>query len=171
MNTDIASSSTPSTGPAVTAGRYLTFRLDHEIYGVPILDVREIIELQDITPVPRTPVYVRGVINLRGKVLPLVDLKLRFGLDAVEADELTVIVVLQSASGRPFGCLVDVLTLDVEMPRMDGLTFLQTLMTSHPMPVVMCSSLARRSSELVMECLRAGAVSMVPKPHHGYALP
>ncbi len=65
----------------------------------------------------------------------------------------------------------DVLTLDVEMPRMDGLTFLRRLMKERPMPVVMCSSLARRSSELVLECLRAGAVSMVPKPHHGYPFP
>jgi purine-binding chemotaxis protein CheW len=89
------------------AGRYLTFRLDDEVYGVPILDVREIIELQDITPVPRSASFVRGVINLRGKVLPLVDLKLRFGMEGLNPGELTVIVVLQTEGSRPFGCLVD----------------------------------------------------------------
>ena len=65
----------------------------------------------------------------------------------------------------------DVMTLDVEMPVMDGLTFLKRVMARRPMPVVMCSSLARRSSELVMECLQVGAVSVVPKPHTGYPLP
>ena len=100
-------SETTTDALAVKAGRYLTFRLDWEIYGVPILDVREIIEMQDITPVPRTQSFVRGVINLRGKVLPLVDLKLRFGLQPLQAGELTVIVVLQTGGGRPFGCLVD----------------------------------------------------------------
>ena len=87
-------------------GRYLTFRLDDEVYGVPILDVREIIELQDITPVPRTPHYVCGVINLRGRVLPLVDLRRRFGLPTVEPTELTVNIVLQSG-GSTYGCLID----------------------------------------------------------------
>ena len=91
----------------VRAGRYLTFRLDEEVYGVPILDVREIIEMQYITPVPRSAHFVRGVIKMRWKVLPLVDLKLRFGLAPLQPDDLTVIVVLQTSGSRPFGCLVD----------------------------------------------------------------
>lgn len=64
----------------------------------------------------------------------------------------------------------DVLTLDVEMPGMDGLTFLSRLMQSSPMPVVMVSSKARRSSKLVLEALQAGAVAVVPKPHAAYPL-
>ncbi len=62
------------------AGRYLTFRLAEEEYGLEILKVREIVSLQAITAIPGTPDYVKGVINLRGKVIPTVDLRLRFGL-------------------------------------------------------------------------------------------
>jgi purine-binding chemotaxis protein CheW len=93
--------------------RYLTFRLDAEYYGVPVLDVREIIELQPITPVPRSEAHVCGVINLRGRVLPLIDLKLRFGLEAIVPSEMTVIIVIQP-DGRPaFGVQVDEV-LDVQ---------------------------------------------------------
>lgn len=92
---------------SATAGRYLTFRLDAEVFGVPILDVREIIELQEIAPVPRTSPWVRGVVNLRGRILPVVDPKVRFGLAPVERSELTVILVLQAGNGKPFGVLVD----------------------------------------------------------------
>ncbi|MEQ1504700.1 MAG: chemotaxis protein CheW [Myxococcota bacterium] len=97
--------------PANTAlgepGRYLTFRLDREVYGVPILNVREIIEMQEISPVPRAAPSVRGVVNLRGRVLPVIDPKIRFGLDPVEPSELTVIIVLQPGDSKPFGVLVD----------------------------------------------------------------
>ena len=63
-------------------GKYLTFRLDNEEYGVEILKVREIIGLMDITKVPQTPDFVEGVINLRGKVIPVIDLRSKFGLEA-----------------------------------------------------------------------------------------
>lgn len=108
----------PDPTPSKSApGRYLTFRLDDEAFGVPILNVREIIELQEISPVPRSAPWVRGVVNLRGRVLPVIDPKLRFGLEPVAASELTVIIVLQTEDqGRPFGVLVDEV---LEVQRLD----------------------------------------------------
>lgn len=80
---------------AALAGKYMTFNLAEEEYGLEILKVREIIGLMDITRVPRTPPYVRGVINLRGKVIPVVDLRQKFGMPACEPTEQTVIIVVQ----------------------------------------------------------------------------
>jgi len=77
------------------AGKYLTFRLADEEYGLEILKVQEIIQMQTITRVPRTPAYVRGVINLRGKVIPVVDLRLKFGLNSIEDTDRTCIIVVQ----------------------------------------------------------------------------
>lgn len=96
-----------ATARLAEALRFLTFRLGQEVYGVPILNVREIIELQEISPVPRASPGVRGVVNLRGRVLPVLDPKVQFGIGEVEASELTVIMVLQTEEGRPFGVLVD----------------------------------------------------------------
>jgi len=76
-------------------GKYLTFLLSNESYGVDVLKVREIIRFLKITPVPQMPPYVKGVINLRGKVLPVIDLRLKFGLEATEATERTCIVVVR----------------------------------------------------------------------------
>lgn len=81
------------------AGKYLTFRLADEEYGLEILKVQEIIQLQTITRVPRTPGYVRGVINLRGKVIPVVDLRLKFGLEGAEDTDRTCIIVVQIRQG------------------------------------------------------------------------
>lgn len=95
---------------AQLAGKYMTFQLADEVYGLEILKVREIIGLMDITRVPRTRDFVRGVINLRGKVIPVVDLRLKFGMDAAKATDQTVIIVVQvEAGGRPLtmGLLVD----------------------------------------------------------------
>ncbi len=92
------------------AGKYMTFKLAEEEYGLEILKVREIIGLMDITRVPRTPDYIRGVINLRGKVIPVVDLRLKFGMERAEATDQTVIIVVQySVRGQGFtmGILVD----------------------------------------------------------------
>lgn len=88
-----------STAPApVTAsklaGKYLTVVLDNEAYGIAVLKVREIIRMQKITPVPQMPAFVKGVINLRGRVIPVVDLRVKFGLKA-EFAERTCIVVVQ----------------------------------------------------------------------------
>ncbi|MCA1987771.1 MAG: chemotaxis protein CheW [Desulfarculus sp.] len=77
------------------AGKFLTFDLAEEEYGLEILRVREIIGMMAITPVPRTPDFVRGVINLRGKVIPVIDLRLKFGLPYKEPDERTCVIVVE----------------------------------------------------------------------------
>lgn len=77
------------------AGKYLAFRLSLEEFAIQVLKVREIMGIQDITAVPQTPAYVKGVINLRGKVIPVVDLRLKFGLPAVEYTQRTCIIVVQ----------------------------------------------------------------------------
>jgi purine-binding chemotaxis protein CheW len=77
------------------AGKYLTFRLGAEEFGIRVLQVREIMGLQDITTVPNTPPYVRGVINLRGKVIPVLCLRSKFGMRAAEATSVSCIVVVQ----------------------------------------------------------------------------
>ena len=93
MSTSPASASQTADGPAI-AGKYLTIALDHEAYGLSVLKIREIIRMQKITPVPQMPAFVKGVINLRGRVIPIVDLRLKFGLPA-EFTERTCIVVVQ----------------------------------------------------------------------------
>jgi purine-binding chemotaxis protein CheW len=81
------------------AGKYLTFKLADEEYGLEILKVQEIIQMQAVTKVPRTPEYVRGVINLRGKVIPVVDLRRKFGIDETKDTEKTCIIVVQITGG------------------------------------------------------------------------
>ena len=76
-------------------GKYLTFALAGEEYGIGILKVKEIIGLMPITTVPQTPGYVKGVINLRGKVIPVADLRLKFGMNAMEYNERTCIIVVE----------------------------------------------------------------------------
>ena len=75
-------------------GKYLTYVLAEETYGVEILTVREIFGMMGITAIPRTPEYVKGVINLRGKVITIVDLRLKFGMQEVEHTEQTCIIVM-----------------------------------------------------------------------------
>jgi len=77
------------------AGKYLAFLLGREEFAIQVLKVREIMGIQDITAVPQTPVYVKGVINLRGKVVPVVDLRLKFGLPEIEYTQRTCIIVVQ----------------------------------------------------------------------------
>ncbi len=100
-----------SAGVLAKPGKYLTFLLGHESYGLPVLQVREIIRLVDITPVPHMPAYIKGVINLRGKLVPVLDLRVRFDLAALEFTESTCIVVTQvkSVSGGTMhmGFIVD----------------------------------------------------------------
>lgn len=87
-------------------GKFLTFFLASEEYGLEILKVREIIGMMPITRVPRTPEHMRGVINLRGKVIPVIDLRIRFGLQPTEQSQRTCIIVVQ-AGGVEFGVVVD----------------------------------------------------------------
>ena len=81
------------------AGKYLAILLGHEEFAIQVLKVREIVGIQDITAVPHTPSYVKGVINLRGKVIPVVDLRLKFCLPEVEYTRRTCIIVVQVKSG------------------------------------------------------------------------
>jgi purine-binding chemotaxis protein CheW len=76
-------------------GKYLTFALAKEEYGLEILKVREINGYMDITPVPQTPGYVKGVINLRGQVIPVIDLRAKFGMESKEITEQTCIIVVE----------------------------------------------------------------------------
>src|SRR5437773_6715114 len=77
------------------AGKYLTFQLSNEEFGIRVLKVREIMGIQEITAVPQTPTHIKGVINLRGKVVPVIDLRLKFGLVAAEYTQRTCIIVTQ----------------------------------------------------------------------------
>ena len=88
------------------AGKYLTFSLSGEEYGLEILKVREIIGVMDITDVPRTPEFVKGVINLRGKVIPVVDLRLKFAMPEAEHTEETCIIVV-NVGDVEMGIVVD----------------------------------------------------------------
>ena len=91
-------------------GKYLTFSLADEEYGIGILMIREIIGMMPITAVPQTPDFVKGVINLRGKVIPVVDLRLRFGMDEIDYTERTCIIVVEiagQAGTRQMGIVVD----------------------------------------------------------------
>ncbi|MBM4350473.1 MAG: purine-binding chemotaxis protein CheW [Deltaproteobacteria bacterium] len=78
-------------------GKYLTFSLAGEEYGIGILKIKEIIGMMAITTVPRTPAFVKGVINLRGKVIPVVDLRLKFGMEEMGYTERTCIIVVEIA--------------------------------------------------------------------------
>lgn len=92
------------------AGKYLTFALGDEEYGLPVLKVREIIKVMDITAVPQVPGHIKGVINLRGKVIPVVDLRLKFGFASQDYTERTCIIVVEvalAASSVMMGMVVD----------------------------------------------------------------
>ncbi len=80
--------------------KYLTFSLGEEEYGIGILKIKEIIGMMPITPVPRTPAFVKGVINLRGKVIPVTNLRLKFGMQEVPYTERTCIIVVETRGER-----------------------------------------------------------------------
>jgi len=97
----------------IKAGKYLTFKLAEEDYGISLLKVREIIGMMPITSVPRTPEFVKGVINLRGKVIPVTDLRLRFGMPESAYTDRTCIIVVEirtDASTVQMGIVVDAVT-------------------------------------------------------------
>jgi purine-binding chemotaxis protein CheW len=88
------------------AGQYLTFALGANWYGAPIRSVREINQMSTITPVPKTPPFVRGVINLRGKIIPVVDLRLKLGLTEAAYNKGTCVIVFEAEAGA-VGVIVD----------------------------------------------------------------
>lgn len=87
-------------------GRFLTFTLDENIYGISIKYVTEIIGMQTITPVPETPDFLKGIINLRGKVIPLIDVRLKFGKPEIEYNERTCVIVVE-VDNLSVGFIVD----------------------------------------------------------------
>lgn len=97
------------------ANKYLFFRIGNESYGIGIRFIIEIIELQHISEVPEMPPYVKGVINLRGKVIPIVDLRLRFGMEERAYDDRTCIVVTE-INGVIIGLIVDTVEEVMEIP-------------------------------------------------------
>ena len=113
MHSIVASQSSEPSGavPAdARTGKYLTFLLGREEFGVRVLKVREIIGMQEITAVPQTPAHIKGVFNLRGKVVPVIDLRLKFGLPGTEYNQRTCIIVtqVQGESGSILvGAIVD----------------------------------------------------------------
>jgi len=110
---------TPAAGADKHAGKYLTVVLDNEAYGIAVLKVREIIRMQKITPVPQMPAFVKGVINLRGRVIPIVDLRVKFGLKAEFADRTCIVVVqvrLSTEQTVQMGLIVDSVEEVVNLP-------------------------------------------------------
>jgi len=94
----------------VVAEKFLTFRLANEVYGIGIQEVREIVGMMPVTRVPKMPVYVRGVVNLRGRIIPVIDLSRRFGLAQAQDTDVTCIIVVQVAGGSgpvTVGLIVD----------------------------------------------------------------
>lgn len=97
----------------ITDEKLLTFSLGSEGYGVSILKVKEIIGMMEITAVPRTPEYIKGVINLRGKIIPVMDLRIKFGMEEQEYNERTCIIVVEielKGVQRLIGVVVDMVS-------------------------------------------------------------
>lgn len=105
-----ATATIAATGADMRAGKYLVFHLGREEFGVHVLKVREIMGLQDITAVPQMPPFVKGVINLRGKVIPVIDLRAKFSLEETGYTQRTCIVVVEvrhDAGAMQMGAIVD----------------------------------------------------------------
>lgn len=104
----------------ILGGKFLTFALGSEEYGIPIQKVKEIIGIMDITSIPRTPKFIKGVINLRGKIIPIMDLRLKFGLQEKEYTQRTCIIVVEISTGetkKQMGIVVDTVSEVVNIQR------------------------------------------------------
>ncbi|HOY69867.1 MAG TPA: chemotaxis protein CheW [Methylotenera sp.] len=107
MNTETNTTTSTNTSKLkVAGGEYLTFVLGDEQYGLEILKVQEIRGYDTVTQIANTPDFIKGVVNLRGKIVPIVDLRIKFNLGKVEYDEFTVVIIL-NLSGRVVGIVVD----------------------------------------------------------------
>lgn len=106
MDTDTMVDTLSAQGEDGLYGKYLTFRVDDGDYGVEISYVTEIIEMQDYTPVPHTPSYIKGITNLRGTIAPVIDMRLRFGHEETPYTSRTCIIVLSMAD-TSLGFIVD----------------------------------------------------------------
>ena len=106
----------------IQGGKFLTFALGNEEYGIPIQKVKEIIGIMDITCIPRTPRFIKGVINLRGKIIPIMDLRLKFGLEEKEYSQRTCIIVVEiivAEAKRQMGIVVDTVSEVVNIQKGD----------------------------------------------------
>lgn len=103
---------------ATDGSQYLTFRLGEEEYGVEILKVQEIKGYSAITPIPNTPAYLKGVMNLRGTIVPVVDLRAKFTMAEAEYNQFTVIIVL-TVGAKVMGLVVDAVSDVLNIPRTD----------------------------------------------------
>jgi purine-binding chemotaxis protein CheW len=103
---------------ATDGSQYLTFRLAEEEYGVEILKVQEIKGYSAITPIPNTPPYLKGVMNLRGTIVPVVDLRSKFAMDEAEYNQFTVIIVVK-VGAKVMGLIVDAVSDVLNIPKVD----------------------------------------------------
>lgn len=128
----------------VKAGKYLTFLLGSETYGIDIMKVQEIIGIMAITRVPRTPGFIRGVINLRGKVIPVVDVRLKFGMNALESAGRSCVIVVriyQNDAPVTTGLIVDAVSevLDIRPEQIeDSPSFGDTVNTDYILGMGKC---------------------------------
>ena len=127
MNTETAAGASSAKTRSV-AGEYLTFVLGTEEYGLEILKVQEIRGYDAVTQIANTPDFIKGVVNLRGKIVPIVDLRIKFHLGKVEYNEFTVVIIL-NLSGRVVGIVVDGVS-DVMELKEDQIRDVPTLVTS-----------------------------------------
>lgn len=100
-------------------GKHLVFLLDGNSYGLPILEVSEINGLMDITPIPKTPNYIKGIINLRGKIIPVLDLRLKLGMSEKEYDVETCIIIVNTLVNninKQVGIAVDTVSEVFDIP-------------------------------------------------------
>jgi purine-binding chemotaxis protein CheW len=130
MNTESTNNVTNVAGSSLknAAGEYLTFVLGTEQYGIEILKVQEIRGYDAVTQIANTPDFIKGVVNLRGKIVPIVDLRIKFHLGKVEYDEFTVVIILNLA-GRIVGIVVDGVS-DVKALKEEQLRDVPSLVTS-----------------------------------------
>ena len=127
MNTEAVATSNGANLKSA-AGEYLTFVLGTEQYGLEILKVQEIRGYDAVTQIANTPDFIKGVVNLRGKIVPIVDLRIKFNLGKVEYDEFTVVIIL-NLSGRIVGIVVDGVS-DVMALKEEQLREVPSLVTS-----------------------------------------
>ena len=103
---DASIESSPNRNEETLKGRFMTFQAGQETYGIEIRYVIEIVGLQPLTIMPEMPEYIKGIINLRGRVIPVMDVRLRFGMQWREYDDRTCIIVVD-LNGVPMGLVID----------------------------------------------------------------
>lgn len=115
MNTDITIQTQEMISSSIGEGQFLTFELNNEVYGVDILKVQEIRGWSDVTSIPNAPRFIRGVVNLRGAIVPILDMRRRFNMDELVFTHQTVVIVV-NVSDRTIGMVVDAVSDVVNIP-------------------------------------------------------